>query len=142
MSKHKYTFFLNNTSKIVITDDSENIETVMANLKRILKSKNFSVFKTKTDMVIINPTKLDAIHISSIGDTLNEDDKYNDSIICEISSKDINETNVEYSDETDDLETKTNLTDEIDWSDDILVDELSEDDDTTELDIKPIEDEI
>ena len=35
MSKHKYTFFLNNTSKIVITDDSENIETVMANLKRI-----------------------------------------------------------------------------------------------------------
>lgn len=142
MSKHKYTFFLNNTSKIVITDDSENIETVMANLKRILKSKNFSVFKTKTDMVIINPTKLDAVHISSIGDTLNEDDKYNDSIICEISSKDINETNVEYSDETDDLETKTNLTDEIDWSDDILVDELSEDDDTTELDIKPIEDEI
>ena len=142
MSKHKYTFFLNNTSKIVITDDSENIETVMANLKRILKSKNFSVFKTKTDMVIINPTKLDAVHISSIGDTLNEDDKYNDSIICEISSKDINETNVEYSDETDDLETKTNLTDEIDWSDDILVDELSEDDDTTELVIKPIEDEI
>ena len=142
MSKYKYTFFLNNISKIVITDDSENIETVMANLKRILKSKNFSVFKTKTDMVIINPTKLDAVHISSIGDTLNEDDKYNDSIICEISSKDINETNVEYSDETDDLETKTNLTDEIDWSDDILVDELSEDDDTTELDIKPIEDEI
>jgi hypothetical protein len=141
-NKYKYTFFLNNTSKIVITDESgDDIDSISAKLRHILKSKNFSVFKTKTDMVIINPLKVDAIHVSSLGDSF-KDDKLNNEIttVYEIEEPTQNEK-VEYEDDTEEIEVESNLSEDIDWSDDSLIEDFSEDIET-ELDLKSLETEI
>lgn len=141
-NKYKYTFFLNNTSKIVITDESDNIDMITHKLKRILESKKFSVFQTTTDMVIINPLKIDAIHISSVGDTL-KDDKFNSD--DEINSEDdINIINSkEYTEESDtEIETDSNLTNNIVWAENDIDDDFSDIDIESELNLKTIDEEI
>lgn len=141
-NKYKYTFFLNNTSKIVITDESDNIDMITHKLKRILESKKFSVFQTNTDMVIINPLKIDAIHISSIGDTL-KDDKFNsdEEITLEDNINIVN--NKEYVEETDtEIDTDSNLTNNIDWTENDIDDDFSDIDIDSELNLKTIDEEI
>lgn len=142
INKYKYTFFLNNTSKIVITDESgDDIDSISSKLRNVLKSKNFSVFKTKTDMVIINPLKVDAIHVSSLGDSF-KDDKLNNEIttVYEIEELTQNEK-VEYEDDSEEIEVEGNLSEDIDWSDDSLIEDFSEDIET-ELNLKSLETEI
>lgn len=136
-NKYKYTFFLNNTSKIVITDDSDDIETILTQIKRIIKTKSFSVFRTKTDMVIINPLKIDAIHVSSLSENL-KDDKLNINK-SEEAEIEIENNTIEYIEDNTitEFETDSNLSNDIDWADDDLPDDIE-----TELDIKSIEDEI
>lgn len=147
-NKYKYTFFLNNTSKIVITDETnDDVDSISSKLKFILKSKNFSVFKTKTDMVVINPLKVDAIHISSLGDTF-KDDKLNNETDSPYTIESIDDGDIEtmehhivYEDDNKEIETENNLSEDIDWSDDSLIEDFSEDIDS-ELNLKSLDTEI
>lgn len=65
--KQKYTFFLKtNNSKIVLTDDSETLESTQEKISRFLNSKKITVFQTNSDLIFIDPSQISAIHISKI----------------------------------------------------------------------------
>lgn len=89
MKKQKYTIYLSNTSKIVLTGNYTEKQTIVNKILKLLKSKQFSLFDTDTDMVFVNPLKIVSIHVSNIEDNKTKDIK--DNIDDEIDSNDLND---------------------------------------------------
>lgn len=92
MSKQKYTIYLkNNNSKIVLTDTNpETEEEVITNIKKLMNSSNTGVFQTKTDLIFIKSSNIEAIHVSL--EEITQEPLIDDSDLFE----DENELNDEY----------------------------------------------
>lgn len=76
----KYTFFLKNGNKIVLTD-SDKQEFQIETITDYLKSNKLIAFETKTDSLVIRSSEISAIHTyvlkSDSNDKLKENNNYN-----------------------------------------------------------------
>lgn len=132
--KTKYTFVLNNNSKIVLTEEGEP-KLSQDDIDKIMNSKNIIVVSTATDSLKIRPSQISAIHVTIINSNKkNNKEEFlsndEEEIQYELDTKD-----TLYDDETvEDLDEDTNVIIE---SDDISNDDIellssidfSEDDD-------------
>jgi hypothetical protein len=108
--KQKYTFFLKtNNSKIVLTDDSETLESIQEKLSRLLNSKKIMVFQTNSDLIFIDPSQISAVHISKIEETISKESHSNNNVkkikpteeISAVIYDDVDD--VDYTDDEDDV---------------------------------------
>ena len=90
MKKQKYTIYLSNTSKIVLTGNYMEKQKIVKKIYNLLKSKQYALFDTGTDLVFVNPIKIISIHISNLESEAEVEDEVinNEQYISEIERED------------------------------------------------------
>lgn len=109
----KYTFFLKNDNKIVLSDSGSNIIKNKEKIEKLIKinKKNMATaFSTDTDLAIFFPQSISAIHISKISDEV-DDEIETDEIVDDLNELDSDS----YIEEDDDVnyEESTNIKSDI-----------------------------
>ena len=119
--KTKYTFVLNNNSKIVLTEEG-GPKLTSDDIDKIMNSKNIIVVSTATDSLKIRPSQISAIHVTTSDNNTKKNNTTSD--------------DVTYRDEEKNYENSDSLYNILDESDNLPEDVIIENDDVSNDDIE------